>query len=123
MLNELDEQIKKYNELQKKEEEITAEKDILKNSILASMEAAGVTSYKINDGSLTVNVVTNNKITYTDEPAIIKYCENNNLNDYVVKKVNTTLLNKGLKKSHSLTESLLPFYEQKTIKYIKIVKE
>lgn len=106
---ELNQKVDMYAVLQKEAEELKAKMDALKAEIIEDMESEGLVK-TTTDNDTSVSLVYKETIKYSDEPAILKYCEDRGLNNYVVKKVNTTALNKDLKKSSSLTEDLNSFY-------------
>lgn len=107
---ELNEQIKEYVELQKAKDELKAKIDAIKQEIIDAMNSQGVNKVETAQGTATL--VTKTNIKYTDELAIVKYCEDNNLTNYITKKVNTTALNKELKKGGVLKESLNTYYSE-----------
>lgn len=104
----LDEQIITYIKLQKEQEELRQKADVLKAEIISEMEAQGLSSTTVDTYSVTLTL--RESIKYSDEPAIISYCESNGLTNYISKKVNTTALNKELKKKNDLTESLSHYF-------------
>ena len=107
---ELNEQIKEYVELQKEQEELKAKLDAAKQEIIDAMTSQGLSKFETAQGTATLVAKTN--IKYTDELAIVKYCEDNNLTNYITKKVNATALNKELKKGGVLKESLNTYYSE-----------
>lgn len=114
----LNEKIINYTKLQKEQEELKVKADELKNLIISEMEEQGLVSTSVDNYSVTVS--TRESIKYSDEPAIISYCESNGLTNYIVKKVNTTALNKELKKKNTLTESLSPYYTTSQAKVLTV---
>lgn len=104
----LDEKIIGYTKLQKEQEELKARADELKISIIEEMENQGLVSTTVANYS--VNLSVKELIKYSDEPAIISYCEANGLTNYISKKVNTVALNKELRKKKTLTENLSSYY-------------
>ena len=114
----LNEKIIAYTKLQKEQEELKLKSDELKSSIIDEMEEQGLVSTAVDNYS--VNLSTRESIKYSDEPAIISYCESNGLTNYIVKKVNTTALNKELKKKNTLTESLSPYFTTSQAKVLTV---
>ena len=104
----LDEKISNYIRLQNEQEELKTKAEELKVAIIEEMEKQGIVSTEVDNYG--VNLSVRETIKYSDEPAIIRYCESNGLTNYIVKKVNTTSLNKELKKKNSLTEDLASYY-------------
>lgn len=107
----LDENIKKYAELQAEIERLTNETKALKQTILDEM---GMYSSVSTKEGFIASISKRDTIKYNDELGIIRYLEENNLNQFVVKKVDSTNLNKELKKSTSLNESLKSMYTTTT---------
>lgn len=106
---DLDILVNEYAEKQDQLNDLKADLEAMKVVIIENMENQGLCKFTTPDG-LNVSLTYKDLIKYSDEPAIIQYCEENGLNNYIVKKVNTTALNKDLKKSESLTESLNKYY-------------
>ena len=100
--------ISNYIRLQKEQEELKTKAEELKVAIIEEMEKQGIVSTEVDNYG--VNLSVRETIKYSDEPSIIRYCESNGLTNYIVKKVNTTSLNKELKKKNSLTEDLASYY-------------
>jgi len=108
----IDEQIKKYLELNAQKEALEAQMTEVKNAItssLASEKLEGAT-YTTEDGNVTVTKSVKENIKYSDETAMIAILESKGLNQFVTKKVVTTALNKELKKSGVITEALKGLY-------------
>lgn len=114
----LNEKIIAYTKLQKEQEELKLKSDELKSSIIDEMEEQGLVSTAVDNYS--VNLSTRESIKYSDELAIISYCESNGLTNYIVKKVNTTALNKELKKKNTLTENLSPYFTTSQAKVLTV---
>lgn len=108
----INENVKRYFELQAQAEAIKEEMAQLKESIVGDMDAQGVSTYEV-DG-IKAQVVAKDTFKYDDEFGIINYLKNNGLERYVVEKVDTTSLNKELKKGLSLSESLNGMYTKTT---------
>lgn len=108
----LNENVKKYSELKKQADIIKAELEALKESIVEDMNAQKQTVFSTEDG-VTAKLVTKVTFDYTDEPGMIKWLEDCGLTNYIVKKINTTSLNKELKKSGMLNEGLSPMFVKK----------
>jgi hypothetical protein len=114
----LKENVKKYLELSRQADELKAQLEELKASIVEEMESNNITKYE--DGEVNANLIYKTNIKYNDELSMIKYCEENGLNQFVTKKLNTTSMNKELKKSKSLNESLNQFYTETTTKTLQV---
>ena len=115
----LDTSVKEYLALQEEMEAIKTKMAELKATIVEEMDTAGVSTYQVDD--VKAQVVNKEIIKYTDELAMIKYLEANGLDKFIVKKVDTTTMNKELKKSATLNESLNS-YVSKSIAPTLIVK-
>ena len=116
---DLNEKIDLLKEYQEKAEELKNKMDTLKAEIIENMEENYLVSVNTPSG-YKASLVYKDNIKYSDEPAIIKYCEENNLNNYIIKKVNVTALNKDLKKSSTLHESLKSYYTVSKTKVLTI---
>ncbi len=108
----IDEQIKKYLELNSKKEELEKQMTEIKNAITASLvnETLEGATYTTEDDSATVTKSVKENFKYTDETAMIAILESKGLNQFVTKKVITTSLNKELKKGGVITEALKNLY-------------
>ena len=108
----LDTSVKEYLALQEELETIKAKMAELKTEIVNDMDAAGLSTYEVDD--VKAQVVNKETIKYTEELALIKYLEDNGFGRFVVKKVDTTSMNKELKKSTTLNESLSDYVARTT---------
>lgn len=117
MLNSL---LEKYVVLQAEEEKLNQQKAELKNQILEEMDKLGVNKYTYENISATV--ADRESFKYNDELAMIQWCKNNGYASLIKESVNTTAMNKELKKSNLLTESLNTYYT-KTLSRSLTVKE
>lgn len=115
----LDENLKKYAELQEQLNLLKEQLDTLREDILVEMEELGVSDYTSED-NITAKVVEKQNVKYIDEISMIKYLEENNLNQFITKKVNAPLMNKELKKSLSLKESLGSYYNTSVTKSLTV---
>ena len=108
----IDEQIKKYLELNAQKEALEAQMTEVKNAITMSLanETLEGATYTTEDGNATVTKSVKENIKYSDETAMIAILESKGLNQFVTKKVVTTALNKELKKSGVITEALKGLY-------------
>ena len=108
----IDEQIKKYLELNAQKEALEAQMTEVKNAITASLasETLDGATYTTEDDSATVTRSVKENFKYSDETAMIDILESKGLNQFVTKKVVTTALNKELKKSGVITEALKGLY-------------
>lgn len=109
MNTELNNKIEKYAELQAQMEELKAQIDELKPEIIEGMINESVEKIELPSG-VSAQVVTKETFKYDDEPGMIKYLKDNGLTSYIVEKINTTSMNKELKKGLTLTESLKPMF-------------
>lgn len=114
--------VRKYAELQAKEEALKLEKASLKEQIVAEMDSLSITKWEDVEEGLSANIVLKETVKYTDEPAIIKWAKENGYGSYVVEKVDTTKFNKQLKTSNILNESV-GTYLTKTVAPSLTVKE
>lgn len=112
------EKIEDYIELQRQQDELKAKLDSAKEDIINEMEVQGLEKLEVDNYVAQVS----NKVTikYPDEVALIKYLKENGYGRYVVEKVDTTPLNKELKKGGTLTESLHPFYNETKSKVLTV---
>lgn len=108
----IDEQIKKYLELNAQKEALEASMTELKNAITASLadETLDGATYTTEDGNATVTKSVKENFKYTDETAMISILESKGLNQFVTKKVVTTALNKELKKGGVINDALKDLY-------------
>jgi hypothetical protein len=109
----LNENVKKYLELKKQADKIKEELDSLKDSIVEEMNSQNQTTFSTEDG-ITAKMISKITFDYQDEPAMIKWLEDNGQTSFIIKKVNTTSLNKELKTSTLLTEGLNSMYVKKS---------
>ena len=115
----LNENLKKYAELQEQLNSLKEQLDTLREDILVEMDELGVSDYTSED-NITAKVVEKQNKKYIDEISMIKYLEENNLNQFITKKVNAPLMNKELKKSLSLKESLGSYYNTSVTKSLTV---
>ena len=104
--------VKEYLALQEELETIKAKMAELKTEIVNDMEEAGLSTFEVDN--VKAQVVSKETIKYTDELAIIKYLEDNGLDRFIVKKIDATSMNKELKKSSTLNESLNSYVARTT---------
>ena len=100
----LDSNIKKYYELQEQLDAIKNEMASLKEEIVNDMDAQGINVFEAED--VKAQVVSKETVKYLDELAIIKQLKSEGLDRFIIEKVDTTKMNKELKTSMSLNESL-----------------
>ena len=100
----LESKVKTYLEKQQLVESLKAELASLKDEIVSEMSDAGLNVYTSDD--VKAQVVNKETIKYNDEIAIINYLKENGLSRLVVEKIDTTNMNKELKSSATLNESL-----------------
>lgn len=108
----IDEQIKKYLELNAQKEALEKEMSDIKSVITAELEKETLegATYTTEDNTASVTKSVKENVKYTDETAMISILESKGLNQFVTKKVVTTALNKELKKGGVITEALKDFY-------------
>ena len=105
MINTLDLLIENYVQIQKKEDEIKQQKEDLRKLILAEMETNDIKSFTTVSGN-SATIAYKDNIKYTDEFAIIEYLREHDYKEFISTKINTTELNKQLKKQTKLSEDL-----------------
>lgn len=108
----IDEQIKKYLELNAQKEALETQMAEIKSAITASLanETLEGATYTTEDNTASVTKSVKENVKYTDETAMISILESKGLNQFVTKKVVTTALNKELKKGGVITEALKGLY-------------
>ena len=108
----IDEQIKKYLEINAQKEALEAQMAEIKTAITTALEGESLegATYTTEDGNATVTKSVKENFKYSDETAMISILESKGLNQFVTKKVVTTALNKELKKGGVITESLKGLY-------------
>jgi uncharacterized NAD-dependent epimerase/dehydratase family protein len=108
----IDEQIKKYLELNAQKEALEKEMSDIKSVITAELvkETLEGATYTTEDNTASVTKSVKENVKYTDETAMISILESKGLNQFVTKKVVTTALNKELKKGGVITEALKGLY-------------
>ena len=116
----INENIRKYFELQAQMDAIKEEMATLKDSIVGDMDAQGVNTYEVDD--IKAQVINKDTFKYNDELGMIAYLKSNGLDKFVVEKIDTTSLNKELKKGLSLSESLKTMYTKTTSPSLTIKK-
>lgn len=114
----IEEKISNYIALQEQLDVLKAKMDEEKVAIIEEMEGMGKMKLETPAGKASVIYKTN--IKYSDETSIVNFCENNGFDSFVVKKVNTTALNKELKKGGVLTEGLKNYYNESETKVLKV---
>lgn len=105
-------------DLQNQMDELKEKLDLAKSELITMMEESGCDKVKCETGS--AQLVFKSNIKYSDELSIINFCKNNGYGQFIVEKVNTTALNKELKKGGRLTESLDPFFNESTTKVLTV---
>ena len=115
----LNENIKKYVELQEQLEVLKEQMETLKATITEEMGSE--TKVETPDGFV-AQLVKKETFKYIDETSMITYLKSKGLNQFIIEKVNTTPMNNELKKGMLLTEELKPLYT-KTTSYSFSVKK
>ena len=98
-----------YKEMKAQKEALEKQMKEMNAEIVEAMNNAGVNKVETPNGA-TASVATKVSLKY-DEVATLKYLKDNGLTQYIVEKIDTTKLNKELKESKSLNESLQPSQE------------
>lgn len=98
--------VEEYNEIQKKIKVLTDRKNELNENIKKALLDAGVNKTETPKGTQ-VSLTTKVSLKY-DEVAVMKYLKDNNLTDYIIEKIDNKKLDKDLKSSKSLNESIQP---------------
>lgn len=98
--------VEEYNDIQKKIKELTERKNELNESIKKALLDAGISKTETPQGTQ-VTLTTKVSLKY-DEVSTLKYLKENGLTQYIVEKIDTTKLNKELKESKTLNESIQP---------------
>lgn len=108
----IDEQIKKYLELNAQKEALESAMTELKTAITESLthEALDGATYTTEDNTASVTKSVKENFKYSDETAMIAILKSKGFNQYIAEKVVTTSLNKELKKGGMLAESLKGLY-------------
>ena len=116
MINEenkiLTENIDKYYQIQQQIKALKEEADNLKLSIINNM--GDNKKYETSTGRV-AQLIEKETFTYNNELGIIQFLEDNDLNQFIIKKVNATVLNKELKKNKTLCEGLKDDYTKNTV--------
>lgn len=112
----LDEKINKYLEISNQKTELDAQLSELKNQIISEMGD----EIKHETGIASARIDTKETFKYDDETAMIAVLKEKGLNQYVQEKIITSSLNKELKKSGVLAESLKGLYTKSTTNSITI---
>lgn len=105
----LQEKVKRYYEIKKQIDDLTSLKDSLGEEIKDMLVNEPDKKYEDNEGYSAKSI---NRITYkyNDETGIIDYLTRKGLSDiYLVKKIDTTKLNKELKNEGELYKALDKF--------------
>lgn len=111
-MTQLEQLITSYEQAQKELDYLTELQNERKAEIIQLMNEANEKEHIIDN--IKATVVTKETFKYTDEVAMIKYLKENGLNQFIIEKIDTTPMNKELKKGLSLTESLKQMYIKNT---------
>lgn len=111
--------IERYNEIKLLEEELKAEKNQLKDLICAYMAAKNLTKYS-NVNNVEASISNKTSFTYVDELAMIKYLQENGYTNFIKTVIDTTGLNKELKKGSTLAENLKTYYAPNTSQSLSV---
>lgn len=105
----LEVKVVEYANLQTQVEELQKQMDSLRGEILSEMSDLGVDKYTTTSGE-TAQVTLKETFKYVDEAAMINWLKANGYTQFIKEKVDTTPMNKELKKGLTLTESLKPMF-------------
>lgn len=94
-----------YINLKKKEDEVKAKKNELRDQILELM--GNETDYE--NGYAKVSITAKENFKYTDEVAMISFLEKNGYDNFVIKTIDTAI-NKKLKEDPESLSELKPYY-------------
>lgn len=98
--------IEEYNNIQNKIKELTTRKNELNESIKKQLIEDNTDNVETTNG---VKAILTKKVSLKyDEVAVMKYLKDNNLTDYIIEKIDNKKLDKDLKTSKSLNESIQP---------------
>lgn len=116
----LDEKIKKYFELKEEIEKLESQKEELSNSIKTMIAIFPEQSYTTPEG-YSAKVVTKTNYKYVDETAILNYLDKKKLTEmYVVRKLDTTKINKELKNHGLLFKDLKDYINENLVESLTI---
>lgn len=110
-LETLENTINEYASIQVQEEVLKTRKEELRQQIISALKEEGTDSYTTSLGN-SAKVMSKTTIKYLDESAIIRFFKKNNLNGFISEKLNTTEVNKELKRSQTLNESLNSYFTE-----------
>ena len=126
------EEIEKINQeiksLEEKKKVLENQYEEINPSLLDWMITSNTKEVETED-HIFLNYFTRTEFTYGDEKALLKYLQDNKLNDYINSKTTTTIsinknaLKKDLKEKPELKESLKDYVGDKTTNYIVITNE
>lgn len=103
----LNEKLERYYQLQQEIESREAEMKTLKEDIIEEMKDENISSK--DTGNVVGKIVDKTTFKYNDEISMITYLKEKGLESFVNSKINTTNMNKELKKKGSLYEDLKPY--------------
>lgn len=118
MNKSLNEKVKEYADLKAQADSIAEQLTALKEEIVEAM--GDEDEFTADDGTV-AKINAKETFKYVDEASMVKWLKNNGYSQFVVEKVNTTPMNKELKKGLTLTESLKPMYT-KTVSSVLVVE-
>lgn len=113
--------INKYKEIQDQIESLEAIKNELKNQIIEEMDSSNLNNILTETG-VSAKLVDKQNFKYLDELAIMRFLKENGYEQFIKQSIDTTNMNKELKKSNLLAESLKSLYTVNTNRTL-MVKE
>lgn len=110
-MSNLKDLVNSYFELQSKQKELESQLSELKETILNEMDEQKLETILTDEG---IKAVRTKKETfkYLNEQKLVEWCEANNHQEYVQKRIITTKFNKNLKDQWSNNKTLLENYSR-----------
>lgn len=108
----LDSLLNEYLVICQQEASLKEAKEQLRTQILDQFEQKQLTEYVAADGSVQGKVVQKTTVRYTDEAGVMDFLKMRGMQQYFKTVLDTTALNKRLKTSQTLQESLKGKYTQ-----------
>lgn len=114
--------INNYKKIQDQIDSLEAQKNELKTQIIEEMTSNGLFNLSTEDG-ISAKIVDKQNFKYLDELAIMKYLKENGYDQFIKQSIDTTNMNKELKKSSLLAENLKNLYSVTTNKTLMVKEE
>ena len=122
MKNSIEIMLEEYFKLSQAEKNIKEKKDELNEQIKEALDKADLKKIECENG-LTASIVDKVNIKYTDEIAVKQYLKKQNLLNYIVEKVNTTELNKELRKDTKISNNLKNYFTKESTQSLSVKGE